>query len=356
MIHSILHKRFLGAKVWEILAVCGCYFVLSVVYHLTIWVSSGGPSEGNYLLFNVKNYIDSSGLDYTIQFVLTIPVWYLIFRVFSKSSILFRLIIHLVTLPVYIFVFVNVSYNLNKYFNFYVLESYGRVWDYYIPSLFYLIQFGIFHTYEYYQRNRRNLEKQAVLKEAALTAELTALKAQLNPHFLYNTFNSISASVPPEQENTREMIATLADLFRYQLKASKLDLVPLKDEIDFIKKYLALEQSRFGDKLKVTYDIPERVMEAKVPPMILQPLVENSIRHGLSSLIEGGEILIRIKYRGERLHFHIADTGVGMKDKSMVNGCGVGLKNTMLRLEKMYGTQMNLSDNDPSGLKIEFEI
>ena len=300
--------------------------------------------------------MDSSGLDYGIQFFLMIPVWYLVFRIMRNVTLPYRLLVHVIALPLYILVFVTVSFHLNKYFNFFVLDSYGRVWDYYIPALFYFIQFGIYHTYEYYQKNQRNLEKQAILREAALTSELTALKAQLNPHFLYNTFNTISASVPPEQENTREMIATLADLFRYQLKASKEDLVPLKDELDFINKYITLEQERFGDKLIVNYDIPDKVKSAMIPPMLLQPLVENSIKHGLASLIEGGEITIKIYYRGEKLHFTVADTGVGVKDKSIIFNRGVGLTNTKLRLEKIYGSTLTLSDNVPQGLKIEFAI
>ena len=194
------------------------------------------------------------------------------------------------------------------------------------------------------------------LRNAALKSELSALKAQLNPHFLYNVFNTISASVPAKNEKTRKMIAELSDLFRYQLKASQVEKVPLHEELDFINKYLELEKERFEDRLKIEFDIEKEIMTELIPPMLLQPLVENSIKHGLSSLIEGGTIFISIKKKGEKLFFEISDTGVGVKDKDSVFDKGIGLTNTKLRLEKLYKTTLRLSDNNPRGLKISFEI
>jgi len=190
----------------------------------------------------------------------------------------------------------------------------------------------------------------------ALKSELSALKAQLNPHFLYNVFNTISASVPAEQEGTRELIAKLSDLFRYQLKATKTELIPLHEELEFVEKYLDLEKARFEDRLEIIVDVPQSIRKEKVPPMILQPLVENSLRHGLSSLIEGGEICIRIKKVADKIQFEVSDTGIGVADKSKLFDVGIGLTNTKLRLEKMYGSEMKISDNYPQGLKIEFSI
>src|SRR5690606_10526197 len=99
-----------------------------------------------------------------------------------------------------------------------------------------------------------------------LKSELSAIKAQLNPHFLYNIFNTISASVPSENEKTRHMIAELSDLFRYQLKASQTELVPLKDELDFVKKYLDLEKERFEERLEIEISVDDSILNDMVPP------------------------------------------------------------------------------------------
>ena len=152
------------------------------------------------------------------------------------------------------------------------------------------------------------------------------------------------------------MIAKLSDLFRYQLQASKKDTVTLKEELEFVAKYLDLEKERFKDRLHIDIKVSKDLMKEKIPPMLLQPLVENSVKHGLSSLIEGGSISIYIFKEEGELKFEISDTGVGIKNKQSAFGKGVGLTNTKLRLQKMYQSQLELSDNSPKGLTIKFAI
>lgn len=189
-----------------------------------------------------------------------------------------------------------------------------------------------------------------------MRSELAAIRAQLNPHFLYNVFNTISASVPPEQEETRELIAQLSDLFRYQLKASRVERLPLADELEFVEKYLALERARFEDRLEVEIDVPLALRQRLIPPMILQPLVENAIKHGIAEQIRGGKVSIRIWESKEGLAFEVTDTGVGLADKEAAFQKGVGLSNTQLRLEKLYNSSLQLSDNEPTGLRVQFCI
>ncbi len=354
--HPSLNKRIFGIKIYEFVLVGLFYFAFAYLYHLTLWINRIPMDPPWSDLYSLTSFVDAAGLDYLIKLVFTIPIWWLIFRKFKGLPLKRRLLIHLITLPLFIVICQQLYYFLCDAIGFGHLGGYGKIWDIYIPILFYVLQFGIFHAYDYYHTNQRNLKLKAALSQAALKSELAALKAQLNPHFLYNVFNTISASVPSENEQTREMIAKLSDLFRYQLKATKSELVPLSEELDFVRKYLDLEKARFEDRLKVTIDVPENVQDAMVPPMILQPLVENSVKHGISSLIDGGEILVRIKRNGERIEFEVADTGVGLKDKSQLFRDGVGLTNTKLRLEKMYGSEMKVSDNYPQGLKIEFAI
>ena len=236
------------------------------------------------------------------------------------------------------------------------MEGNGQVWDIYIPALFYLIQFAIFHAYEHYVINQRRLQYEIELKNSALKSELSAIKAQLNPHFLYNVFNTINASVPKEMEETREMIAELSDLFRYQLKASREDFVTLAEELEFVNKYLKLEQKRFEDRLSITITVDDGLLSRKIPPMILQPLVENSVKHGISPLVKGGRIDISIQEKADKLLFEISDTGVGVDDKDAIFTLGVGLSNTQKRLQKMYQSTLYVSDNLPSGLKVQFEL
>ncbi len=350
-------KLFWGIKIKELLAFVGLYIFFSFAYHLTLWLNRAGYDNEGDKLFDFVAYMDNGyGLQYLIFFFLTIPIWWTIFRGLKGSSIYVRLSVHLVSLPIFVLGAQQLFYFINESLGWGHLQGTGQVWDIYIPSLFYLIQFGIFHSYEYYRENQKKIILEGELRQAALKSELAAIKAQLNPHFLYNVFNTINASVPPENEQTRQMIAQLSDLFRYQLQATQQELVPLREELDFVKKYLELEKARFEERLKIDIVVSEELMEERIPPMILQPLVENSVKHGLASLIEGGTISIKIFKEGEKLKFEISDTGIGIRDKAAVFEQGIGLSNTRARLQKMYQSQLELLDNNPQGLTIRFAI
>lgn len=356
--NSFLQKRTLGIRRYEFLMVLGLYLFFAYFYHIILYLNRFNPDrpENLWHIINPWIMLKQAGLQYVVKFIFSIPIWWLIFRRFQHLNFKKRLIIHLITMPIWIIICKNIYYYFADLFQWGHLRGTGEVWDIYIPAMFYILQFGLLHTYEYYHTNQKNLKQKAALAEAALKSELSALKAQMNPHFLYNVFNTISASVPSENEQTRELIAKLSDLFRYQLKATKTELIPLSEELEFVEKYLDLEKARFEDRLKVIIDVPLDIRQEMVPPMILQPLVENSLNHGIASLIEGGEIIIRIQRQEDKIQFEVSDTGVGIKDKSKLFDVGVGLTNTKLRLEKMYGSEMKISDNIPKGLKIQFSI
>ena len=127
-----------------------------------------------------------------------------------------RLLVHFVAMPVFVISTQQIYYAIAEKLEWGHLMGTGQVWDLYIPALFYFIQFGVFHAYEHYRENQIKLKLEGELRQAALKSELAAIKAQLNPHFLYNVFNTINASIPAENEQTRDMIAQLSDLFRYQ--------------------------------------------------------------------------------------------------------------------------------------------
>ncbi|MCK8520891.1 histidine kinase [Aquimarina sp. D1M17] len=351
------NKSIFGIRLGEFTVVIAGYLLFSCIYRLTLWTSYLNQPDPLKLLFSVWEWFDNAGLHYLIMLLTTFGIWVLIFRIYKHWKLRYRLLLHLLTLPFFIIVVWKGYYWVCDQLGVSHLVGDQEKWDIYIPALIYFIQFSIFHAYESYISNQRKIRYEIELKNVALKSELSAIKAQLNPHFLYNVFNTINASIPKEMEGTREMIADLSDLFRYQLRASREDMVPLKDELDFVRKYLDLEQKRFEDRLHIDIQVDEGLLNRKIPPMLLQPLVENSVKHGISPLTEGGKVTIIIKEEEKgRLLFEIRDTGIGVKDKVNIMNTGVGLSNTQKRLEKMYNSGLFLADNKPQGLIVQFSI
>jgi two-component system LytT family sensor kinase len=180
-------------------------------------------------------------------------------------------------------------------------------------------------------------------KRLLLEARLDALQRQINPHFLFNTLNSIASLVRSKPELAREMTVKLANILRALLKDHDT-YVPLRDELRFTDDYLDIEVVRFGaDKLKVEKEIDPRTLEVMVPSILLQPLIENSIKHGLEPRINGGTVTLRSRLEGDRVLIEVADDGVGMGNRPASalrrGGAGIGMKNVQERLEVLYGAQ-----------------
>ena len=180
-------------------------------------------------------------------------------------------------------------------------------------------------------------------KRLVLEARLDALQRQINPHFLFNTLNSIASLVRFRPDTAREMIVKLANLLRALLKDHDT-YVPLREELSFTDDYLDIEVVRFGtEKLRVVKELDERTLDVLVPSILLQPLIENSIKHGLEPRIQGGTVTIRSRMQGESLIVEVEDDGVGivMKPPSSLErqGAGIGMKNVRERLEVLYGGQ-----------------
>ena len=341
----------------EVFALLGFYLVFSWLYHFTLYASQGFlETRGLLPLFSISDYWQASGMQYAFFFLGSVLLWFIVFKLMRNQPLVLRITVLIITSCITIYIIRVAHYAMNDFLGWGRLRGPGTIWDLYIPALFFFVQFGVLFAYEHYKENQQKLLIEGELRQAALKSELAAIKAQLNPHFLYNVFNTINASVPPKQEKTRQMIATLADLFRYQLRASKTELVPLSDELEFVNKYLELEKARFEERLDIEINVPRELWNEKVPPMLLQPLVENSVKHGISNSLEGGKISLTVFKEDDKLKFEIADTGTGVKDKSSLFGKGIGLSNTQLRLQKMYHSQLEILDNDPQGLKIRFAL
>jgi two-component system LytT family sensor kinase len=197
-----------------------------------------------------------------------------------------------------------------------------------------------------------------------LQARMLALQNQINPHFLFNTLNSISSLVRFDPDTARELIIKLANILRRLLHSSDA-FVPLREELEFIDNYLDIEVVRFGrDKLKVMKEVEAPSLDVMVPSMLLQPLVENSIKHGLSSKIEGGSIFLRSRLTDSQLIVEVEDDGVGMGSAHMLEppdglgGSGIGIANVAERLKVLYGgtAKMSIDSRDGRGTMVRIRL
>jgi sensor histidine kinase YesM len=222
--------------------------------------------------------------------------------------------------------------------------------------------FLIFRSLRYATQFYRDLKTKDLIEEQLKTlaaqAELKALKAQINPHFLFNTLNTIAALTHSDPQKAEETIEKLAEMFRYALMSSEHGKVLLREELSFTNRYLEIEKVRFDDALRVKQEIEGDVHDIPLPPLILQPLVENAIRHGRGQ--DGSvDLTIRMTMGEDELAISIADLGPGMPvDYRSVQGTGVGLRNVDDRLRKTYGEAygLEIGSNVPHGAMVAFRI
>jgi two-component system LytT family sensor kinase len=204
---------------------------------------------------------------------------------------------------------------------------------------------------DYFLRYRARREEAALLQTLLTQARLDALRTQLNPHFLFNTLNAVSALVERDPKGVRRMIARLSDLLRYTLEESTDAEVPLHRELDLLGEYIELMQIRFQGKLDVRIEVPADVRRALVPNLILQPIVENAMKHGVDQVTGTGTITLRARKEGQNLVVTVTDNGPGPGGGEE----GVGLSNTNARLKEMYGASysVTLRRAEPAGTDAE---
>jgi two-component system, LytTR family, sensor kinase len=216
------------------------------------------------------------------------------------------------------------------------------------------IQYAV-RVYRRYQERKQEalrLELQASeLQSRLVQAQLSALKGQLQPHFLFNTLNAIMVLVRQEKgRQAEEMLARLSDLLRSVLDEVEEQEVPLRRELESLQLYLAIEEVRFQDRLRVEIDVEPAALEAAVPHLGLQPIVENAVRHGIGRRSAAGRIAIRAARVGDSLRIEVRDDGPGLPPEGIDPARGIGLANTRERLRQLYGDTASLTlDNDPQG-------
>ena len=187
------------------------------------------------------------------------------------------------------------------------------------------------------------------LRGQLANAQLQSLKMQLNPHFLFNTLHSVvSLMIKNDIRKATQMITTLSDLLRTVLVNQQADFIPLREELQLTKQYMAIQQIRFQDRLRVEYDIDPTTELWPVPQLILQPLVENSFTHGISELTTNALIKISTRLDNGNLHIELFDNGVGVNHRKHSGGMGLGIKNTISRIQQAYGDSSYLTITQPS--------
>jgi two-component system LytT family sensor kinase len=294
-------------------------------------------------------------------FVLSMPMRYLYRALYGKPL---RVVVLSVLLTSYVTalalrVVINVSYK-------WIVEP-----EWQIKTMFEIFASTVSTTYlllcwsalyfgiKYYESLQR--QREAALRSAALAqeAQLKMLRYQLNPHFLFNTLNAISTLILDNQNRTANHAVTrLSEFLRYTLDQDPMKKVTLRQEMEALDLYMNTERLRFGSRLKLEYAVEEPALEAHVPSLLLQPLIENAVKYAVSPREEGGMIRIEGRVRGAMLEVTVIDDGPGLRDgNALIEGRGVGLRNTRERLNVLYGEHHRFAVlNSHPGMRIEIGL
>lgn len=235
-----------------------------------------------------------------------------------------------------------------------VWDAFFRTLDFELPVYWAIV--GGQHVVEYARRLRTREVRGARLETRLVEAQLQALQQQLHPHFLFNTLHAISSLVHRDPDMADEMLERLADLLRLTLRSSDVQEIPLLDELDYVRAYLAIEQVHFGDRLAVEIAVDAGATSALVPTLILQPLVENAVRHGLEPKTGAVALAISARIEGDLVKLAIRDNGVGLRNGTPRQG--IGLTNTESRLRRLYGARASVKIRNIStgGVMVEVEL
>jgi LytS/YehU family sensor histidine kinase len=215
-------------------------------------------------------------------------------------------------------------------------------------------------TRRYRLRDTYAAQREAELETQLVQAQLDALRAQLNPHFLFNALNSAAMLVRANaRADAVRVLGGLGDLLRHVLYGPAAHEVPLREELTFVERYLAIERVRFGDRLQVTIDVEPAALDAAVPSLLLQPLVENAIKHGAAQRTDGGRIALVARTDADVLRIEVCDEGAAMPPGwTAPEGHGVGLSNTRARLDRLYGhaARLHVGADAQGGVRAVVEL
>jgi LytS/YehU family sensor histidine kinase len=229
-----------------------------------------------------------------------------------------------------------------------------------ISSLFlYVMILAVSYALESRERLARQQTETARLNEQLSKARLDALRRQIEPHFLFNTLNAIAGLVREERNDAAvSMIAGLSDFLRRVIKDPNRQVVPLGEEVEFLQRYLDIQKVRFADRLQIVVDIPQEFLPAQVPSLLLQPLVENAVKHGIAKRAQEGTIRIAASRSNGMLTLSVYNDGPGLRADSEHTDSGIGLSNIRTRLRSLYGDafQLDLRNQDPGGVQVTVSV
>lgn len=334
---SLLNKKWLLISAgWLAL---GFYFILSsFVYY-----------ADSTQTFNWESHLINRLPPYLVWALLTPIIYNIVIKFRPDKNILLKNILILSLIGI----FVSIIHRLISVSSSYVLFSVGGstteglftvlaeskfvIFSYLFDSFFtyWVLVIAIF-SFDYYKKFNENRIKTAELESRLSQVELKALRMQLQPHFLFNTLNSISALIHKNPEAADLMLTRLSDLLRFTLDKSSKQKVSLDEEMEFISAYLDIQKIRYGDRLKIEFDIPEETKHIEVPALILQPTVENSIIHSVEKRNEPTRLSIKSELNNGSLTIMIEDDGPGLTQHYVE---GIGLQNTRIRLQQFYGNK-----------------
>jgi two-component sensor histidine kinase len=243
-------------------------------------------------------------------------------------------------------------------------KPFTKTWslEFYNGLLAYIILYGTLLAVSAMLESRERLAQQqteaARLSEQLSKSQLSALRRQIEPHFLFNTLNAIAGLVRDHQNETAvSMIVGLSDVLRRALEDSHRQEVPLAEEMNFLQKYLEIQKLRFADRLNLRVDVPQDLLVAKVPSLILQPMVENAVKHGISKRAQGGTIRISASRLDRMLLLSIFNEGPSLPQGWEETGSGIGITNVRMRLQRLYGDAFDLQlENEESGVKVSMAV
>lgn len=284
-------------------------------------------------------------INYWLYALVTLPaVWLAIRFRFARENWVFPLGVHTGAFFLWSFVYSLLRGFVfplaNQFFGVMGTRSFELAWAVFKGSMYnnlwmYCAVVLATTAISYYRENKER-QLQAMQLQAQLSqTQLQLLKGQLHPHFIFNTLHAISTLMNRDVTGARRMIVRLSELLRVTMEQIDVQEIPLKDELGFINNYLEIEQIRFGDRLTVQMNVEPQVFDALVPAFLLQPLVENAVRHGIATQSQPGHIVISAKQVGQALQINIEDNGPGIRDIDEIKE-GIGIANTRARLRELY--------------------
>ena len=329
-----------------------CWVLYSAFYSFIVMYGQGVPFIGVFMGQISQN---------TFLAILSAGIWVMVVSKMDQRAWFEKLGFHVILAPIYAWIgvqallfFASTSTGPSEFNE--IREAYPFLFSSNIIA--YIVQFSVYHMVRSSQRSQYQQTQAMELYALAKEQELNQLKAQIHPHFMFNALHSIGVIAEHDPGKVRTLILHLADMMRYSLDISRMDLVPLAEEIEFIRAYLEIEQTRFSDRLKIQYDLDEEALQTMILPMTLQPLVENAIKHGISPSESGGTLIIRAIISNDTLSISIEDDGVGIDAAPAKDSNGIGISNTNARLVNRFGSSSRLltEANVPRGYRASFSI